>query len=116
MAKTSNIAAAAKKFAEKWNGLGYEKGQSQTFWLELLQSVYGIQDPFSFIEFEGQIKNRNSTSFMDAYIPSTKVLIEQKSLDKDLGKEILQSDGSTSTPPATAKNGSTPAAGAASQR
>ena len=103
MAKTSNRAVAAKKFAEKWNGLGYEKGQSQTFWLELLQSVYGIQDPFSFIEFEGQIKNRNSTSFMDAYIPSTKVLIEQKSVDKDLGKEILQSDGTTLTPYEQAK-------------
>ena len=103
MAKTSNVAVAAKKFAEKWEGLGYEKGQSQTFWLELLQSVFGIQDPFSFIEFEGQIKNRNSTSFMDAYIPSTKVLIEQKSLDKDLGKEILQSDGSTLTPYEQAK-------------
>ncbi len=103
MAKISNRAVAAKKFAEKWAGLGYEKGQSQTFWLELLQSVYGVQDPFSFIEFEGQIKNRNSTSFMDAYIPSTKVLIEQKSLDKDLGKEILQSDGSTLTPYEQAK-------------
>ena len=103
MAKTSNRAVAAKKFAEKWAGLGYEKGQSQTFWLELLQSVYGIQDPFSFIEFEGQIKNRNSTSFMDAYIPSTKVLIEQKSVDKDLGKEILQSDGTTLTPYEQAK-------------
>ena len=103
MAKNSNRAVAAKKFAEKWEGLGYEKGQSQTFWLELLQSVYGVQDPFSFIEFEGQIKNRNSTSFMDAYIPSTKVLIEQKSLDKDLGKEILQSDGSTLTPYEQAK-------------
>ena len=103
MAKTSNRAVAAKKFAEKWAGLGYEKGQSQTFWLELLQSVYGIQDPFSFIEFEGQIKNRNSTSFMDAYIPSTKVLIEQKSVDKDLGKEILQSDSSTLTPYEQAK-------------
>ena len=98
MAKTSNIAVAAKKFSEKWANLGYEKGQSQTFWLELLQSIFGIQDPFSYIEFEGQIKNRNSTSFMDAYIPSTKVLIEQKSHDKDLDKEILQSDGSTLTP------------------
>ena len=103
MAKSSNIAIAAKKFSEKWANLGYEKGQSQTFWLELLQSIFSIQDPFSFIEFEGQIKNRNSTSFMDAYIPSTKVLIEQKSKDKDLGKEILQSDGSTLTPYEQAK-------------
>ena len=29
-------AAAAKKFAEKWQGKGYEKGGSQIFWTELL--------------------------------------------------------------------------------
>jgi hypothetical protein len=64
MAKTSNRAVAAKKFSEKWANQGYEKGQSQTFWLELLQTVYGVQDPFSYFDFEGQIKNRNSTSFL----------------------------------------------------
>ena len=103
MAKTSNIAVAAKKFSEKWAGQGYEKGQSQSFWLELLQSVYGVQNPFSFVDFEGQIKNRNKTSFMDAYIPSTKVLIEQKSIEKDLDKPIPQSDGSMLTPYEQAK-------------
>ncbi len=103
MAKTSNIAVAARKFSDKWAGQGYERGQSQSFWLELLQSVYGIQDPFSFIDFEGQIKNRNSTSFMDAYIPSTRVLIEQKSIEKDLAKPVSQSDGSLLTPYEQAK-------------
>ncbi len=103
MAKTSNRAVAAKKFSEKWAYQGYEKGQSQTFWLELLQTVYGVQDPFSYIDFEGQIKNRNSTSFMDAYIPSTRVLIEQKSIEKDLSKPVPQSDGSMLTPYEQAK-------------
>ena len=103
MAKKSNIAVAAKRFSDKWAGQGYEKGQSQTFWLELLQTVYGIQDPFSYIDFEGQIKNRNSTSFMDAYIPSTRVLIEQKSIEKDLSKPVPQSDGSLLTPYEQAK-------------
>jgi hypothetical protein len=32
---------AAQKFAETWKGKGYEKGQSQPFWLELLEKVYG---------------------------------------------------------------------------
>lgn len=27
---------AAKKFAEYWHGKGYEKGQSQPFWMSLL--------------------------------------------------------------------------------
>ncbi len=103
MAKKSNIAIAAKRFSDKWAGQGYEKGQSQTFWLELLQTVFGIQDPFSYIDFEGQIKNRNSTSFMDAYIPSTRVLIEQKSIEKDLSKPVPQSDGSLLTPYEQAK-------------
>ena len=37
-------------------------------------------------------------SFIDAYIPSTKVLIEQKSSDIDLHKPYKQSDGSMLTP------------------
>ena len=29
----------AKEFAEEWKDRGYEKGESQTFWLELLNSL-----------------------------------------------------------------------------
>lgn len=88
---------AAKEFAAKWNGKGYEKGESQTFWLELLQKVLGIEDPYSIISFENQVKLSN-TSFIDAYIEPTHVLIEQKSIDKDLRKAIPQSDGNFLTP------------------
>ena len=98
MAKKNNVSVAAKAFAEKWKDQGYEKGQTQQFWMELLQKVYGVNDPFSFIEFEGQVKNLSSTSFMDAYIAKTKVLIEQKSIKVDLGDGIRQSDGSVLTP------------------
>ena len=98
MAKKNNVSVAAKAFSEKWKDQGYEKGQTQQFWMELLQKVYGVNDPFSFIEFEGQVKNLSTTSFMDAYIASTKVLIEQKSIKVDLGDAIRQSDGSTLTP------------------
>ena len=98
MPKKNNVSVAAKAFAEKWKGQGYEKGQTQQFWMELLQKVYGVNDPFSFIEFEGQVKNLSSTSFMDAYIAKTKVLIEQKSIKVDLGEGIRQSDGSVLTP------------------
>ena len=34
---------AARQFAEDWKGRGYEKGESQTFWLSLLQKGYGVQ-------------------------------------------------------------------------
>lgn len=88
---------AAKKFVQEWNGKGYEKGESQKFWLDLLCNVFGITDFSSFISFEDQVK-LDHTSFIDGYIPSTKVLIEQKSMDKDLHAPIKQSDGSLLNP------------------
>ena len=87
----------AKEFAKKWEGKGYEKGQSQPFWLSLLQDVYGVSSPTDYIRFEDQVK-LDHTSFIDGYIPSTHVLIEQKSIDKDLTQGILQSDGSILSP------------------
>ena len=88
----------AKEFAEFWKGKGYEKGQSQMFWTSLLLDVYGVEDPKSFVEFEDQVMMDKSTGFIDVYIPTTKVLIEQKSIEKDLRKPIKQSDGSLLTP------------------
>ena len=88
---------AAKKFSEDWKGKGYEKGMSQKFWLDLLCNVFGVQDFANFITFEEQVKLEH-TSFIDAYIPSTKVLIEQKSIDKDLKAPIKQSDDTYLTP------------------
>ena len=89
---------AAKKFIEFWKDKGYEKGESQTFWLSLLSKVLGVEEPEKFIEFEDQVHIDKNTGFIDAYIPSTKVLIEQKSIDKDLRKGIRQSDGSLLNP------------------
>ena len=71
---------AAKAFAAKWKGRGYEKGESQPFWIELLQKVLLVEDPFSIISFENRVKLSN-TSFIDAYIQPTHVLIEQKSIE-----------------------------------
>ena len=89
--------AAAKAFAEFWRGKGYEKGESQPFWLSLLRDVFGVAEPEKFISFENRIQLAN-TSFIDAAIPATKVLIEQKGADKDLRKAARQSDGSLLTP------------------
>ena len=88
---------AAEEFARKWEGRGYEKGESQPFWMDLLTNVFGIQHAAQFISFENQVKLA-CTSFIDGYIESTHVLIEQKSIDKDLTKPIRQSDGSLLTP------------------
>lgn len=88
---------ATKEFAEEWAGRGDEKQETQRFWIQLLQNVLGIADGASYIEFEKRVK-LSHTSFIDAYISSTKVLIEQKGLKIDLHKAYEQSDGTVLTP------------------
>ena len=75
-----------------------EKGESHhSFWLSLLRDVFGISEPEKFIRFEVPVKLKH-TSFIDAFLPDTKVIIEQKSLSESLSQEKSQSDGSTLTP------------------
>ena len=88
---------AAREFASFWAGKGYEKGQTQPFWLWLLR-VLGVETPESFIEFEDKAHIDAAHGFIDGYIPATRVLIEQKSLGKSLKDGIVQSDGSVLTP------------------
>ena len=87
---------AAKEFAAYWKDKGYEKGESQAFWLSFLR-ILGVDEPEKFITFEDKVM-LDHTSFIDGKIPSTHVLIEQKSKNKDLRKAIVQSDGSLLTP------------------
>lgn len=89
--------AAAKKFAEEWKDRGYEKGETHVFWVSLLRNVLGVKDAESYINFESQVSLAH-TAFIDAYIPSTRVMIEQKSVDVNLTKAFKQSDGSMLTP------------------
>jgi len=87
----------AKAFIERWEDRGNERQDTQSFWLDLLRSVYGIENPSEYIKFEDTVM-MDHTSFMDGYIDATKVLIEQKGANKDLSKAIKQSDGSFLTP------------------
>lgn len=89
--------AAAKQFVKDWSGRGYEKGESQPFWIALLRNVYGVEQPEKFITFEEQV-HLDHTSFIDGFISATHVLIEQKGLGKNLNKPIKQSDGTSLTP------------------
>ena len=93
---------AAKEFSSYWQGKGYEKGQSQPFWLSLLSKVFGVENPEQFISFENKV-HLDHTSFIDGYISATKVMIEQKSLGKDLLAPIRQSDGTLLKPIEQAK-------------
>ncbi|MBR7074211.1 MAG: methylase [Oscillospiraceae bacterium] len=89
---------AARDFAEYWKDKGYEKGESQAFWLSLLREVFGVSEPEKLIRFEDQVKLDKSTGFIDGFIADTHVMIEQKSADKGLNTAIKQSDGSLLTP------------------
>lgn len=90
---------AAEEFYKRWADRGNERQDSQSFWLDLLQNVYGIENPVEYITFEDSVQNMmDNTSFIDGYIEKTKVLIEQKGRNRDLNKGIRQSDGTYLTP------------------
>ena len=67
--KENERRAAAKAFAEYWKDRGYEKGESQPFWLSLLRDVLGVASPEQTIHFEEQVR-LDHTSFIDGIIPS----------------------------------------------
>lgn len=96
--KASEQKKAAKEFAERWKDKGYEKGESQKFWIDLLENVLGINNIIEFIKFEDRARIDKNAGFIDGHILSTNVLIEQKSIEKDLRKPIRQSDGTYITP------------------
>ena len=102
--KTSEQETKAKEFVKVWTSLlkttkdkAAEKKLSQMFWMTLLQDVYGVQNIAEYIQFEEQVA-LDHTSYIDGFIPTTKVLIEQKGSDKNLNAPIRQSDGSLLTP------------------
>ncbi len=90
--------AAAKQFAERWNGHGYEKGETHRFWIDLCENVLGIADAVHKIAFEKQVTVGGQTKFIDGYIGETRVLIEQKGAHIKLDKPERQSDGAMLTP------------------
>ena len=94
---TAEKRAAIRAFIEKWQGKGDEKQETQRFWMALLQDIYDVADPSQYIEFEKTVQLGHQ-SYIDGYIPSTKVLIEQKGKDIDLSKGQKQSDGSFLSP------------------
>ena len=76
--KITERRTAAKKFVKEWSGKGYEKGECQKFWIDLLCNVFGVQDFADFIFFEEQVKEKIAltsksqkaqtiTNFIDAY-------------------------------------------------
>ena len=92
---------AVKAFVKDWTGKGYEKGETQRFWLDLLHRVFGVDNPTQIMQFEIPVKTfakEKGSDFIDAYITTTSVLIEQKGSHVDLSAKARQSDGAELTP------------------
>lgn len=79
-----------KNFSDDWQGRGYEKGDTQKFWLTLLRKVLGVEEPEKIIDFEKQVNVDDRTKFIDGYIARTKILIEQKKYGEDLSKGAFE--------------------------
>ena len=86
-----------KSFIDRWENAGDEKSDTQKFWLELLRDVLSIDNPEDFITFEKRV-NLGHVSYIDGYIPSTGIIIEQKSSTVNLDAPAKQSDGTLATP------------------
>ena len=101
MSTTNNQKQAAGQFVKEWSVKGYEKGETQRFWLSLLHNIFGIDDPTKMMEFEIPVKTfakDKGSDFIDGYITPTRVLIEQKGSHVDLTAKSKQSDGMELTP------------------
>ena len=88
-----------KDFIATWQTQGNEVADKVTYWNTLLE-LLGVPkqqiENKTYIEYEKPIKLRENEKFhgsIDAYIPSTKVLIEQKSNGVDLFKAESRPNG-----------------------
>lgn len=95
MKSTKELEQAAKHFIQKYKDKSNEKSDAQSFWIDFL-GIF-VDEPTQKINFEKTVP-LGHTSFIDAYIPHAKTLIEQKSSGIDLNKAKKQSDGSELTP------------------
>ena len=94
---------AARKFINHWRGKGDEKQDSQLFWVSLLQDVYVMENVKEHVQFERRVIVDGQQKYIDVYLPETRVMIEQKSMTKDLSKPEPQSGGISLTPYQQAK-------------
>ena len=82
-----------KAFVETWKGRGYEKGETQQFWLSLLTNVLGYEHNDTVL-----FEHRTSTGgYIDVWIRQSDVMIEQKGIEVDLDKEEIR-QGALKTP------------------
>ena len=87
---------AARQFHNKWNNRGKEKQDDQSYWVDFLQNIMGVENVTDRIEWQKEIIQPNKhKGWIDAYIPETKTIIEQKSLGIKLDEPQQGHDGMT---------------------
>lgn len=94
---------ASRQFYQKWVGKGKEDEDDRSYWLDILQRIMGATDATDRVEFQKKVIVDGHTKRLDAYIPETKIIIEQKSLGIALDKKTHQSGGIDLTPYEQAK-------------
>lgn len=94
---------AARQLIQKWHNKGREDEDDRSYWLDILQRLLGCADATDRIEFQKKVIVNGNTKRIDAYIPETKIIIEQKSEGIPLDKKISQSGGTELTPYEQAK-------------
>lgn len=94
---------AARQLIQKWHNKGREDEDDRSYWLDILQRLLGCTDATDRIEFQKKVIVNGNTKRIDAYIPETKIIIEQKSEGIPLDKKISQSGGTELTPYEQAK-------------
>ena len=87
----------AVEFVKRWIDKGYEKQHSQLFWTDLLSNVLHSTVNNETVKFEYRVQLGHQ-SYIDVYLPDSRVIIEQKGSDIDLFKAAKQSDGTELTP------------------
>ena len=66
-----------------------ERSYTQTFWLTFIRDMFGIHNPEDYVDFQKRADIEHE-KFIDAYIPSTGTIIEQKSSGKDFEAAFVQ--------------------------
>ena len=80
------IKRRAKAFSDDWKDAHYEKGETQSFYNDFFEKIFGVsRRQVSVYEKRVQGLDANKRGFMDLFWPGT-LIVEQKSAGKDLFK------------------------------
>ena len=94
---------AARQFYYDWKDKGKEDEHDHSYWIDIFQKILGVEDATKRIEFQKKVLVNGHTKRIDAYVPETRVIIEQKTKGIPLDKKIHNSGDIDLTPYEQAK-------------